>query len=168
MTTTPEEHWQIPMLSHFDQKLRVHCSELQQDQTPHYSLCCPSQLLTSSVVEELALFQLLELPLFSNEQKKISEGCIQAPENPVGALGKRRISWGFGVKQRERSRVVTKESTDYTCADLKLHSVFLWKSALVFPLLGHLSVYKDQEKWLGSQTYRSEDTLAAGQAAETW
>lgn len=113
------------MLSHFDQKLRVHCSELQQDQTPHYSLCCLSQLLTSSVVEELALFQLLELPLFSNEQKKISEGCIQAPENPVGALGKRRISWGFGVKQRERSRVVTKESTDYTCADMKLHSVFL-------------------------------------------
>lgn len=32
MTTTPEEHWRIPMPPHSDQKSSVPCSDLQQDQ----------------------------------------------------------------------------------------------------------------------------------------
>lgn len=96
------------------------CSESQQDQA--YQPAAVSVDLRStanSVAEGLALFQLLS-HFLQKEQRSSDRG----KDKKSGALRKREERAGVSVKQRERGEVVT---TDCTCADTKLHPVFLKK-----------------------------------------
>lgn len=80
MTTTLEEQYQIPVPLHFDQNPRVHCALFRALNCSRIRLTSSLrslltwQPLANSVVEELALFQLLRLPLLYKEQRKSSDG----------------------------------------------------------------------------------------------
>lgn len=116
----------------------VLCSELQQDQA--YQPTAVSADLAATGKQcgwRTGPFPAAGL---YKEQRKCSDGGNYRKSSRCFEE-KRRISWDFRVKQRGRGRVVTKESIDSTHADTKLHPMSLWKSALSFPLPGHLLVY---------------------------
>ena len=72
------------------------------------------QPLESRVVGGLGLFQLLSLPLLYMEQRQSSDGGSN--RKSTGCFGKkRRTSWGFRVKQRERGRMVTTTCRLHSC-----------------------------------------------------
>ena len=62
-------------------------------------------------------------------------------ENPVGALGKREETAGVSESSKEKRLGWSPPPTDRTRADANLHPVFLRRSALSFPLPGHLLVH---------------------------
>lgn len=148
------------MPPHSDQKSRVPCSDLQQDQA-----FPPQSLLTQPMTGNQCDWGIGTLSgattfSFLKEAKKNFGQRQPSYRSSHRCFGEnRRISWAFRVNQTEKGQEIQQESIEGTCAEKKLHAVLHWKCTLSFPLLGQPVVYKVQEKRLGSQTYGSENTL---------
>lgn len=117
MTTAPEEQGLISVPSRFVQKHCTHCTLFGALNGSRIRITSPlftQQPLESSVVEGLGLFQLLSLPLLYMEQRQSSDGGSN--RESTRCFGKkRRTSWGFRVKQRERGRMVTTSCRLHSC-----------------------------------------------------